>query len=53
MDLLKNNNNPALKNMVDNAEKGNMQEVENIARNICKENNVDFDQLVGQFLGKK
>lgn len=49
MQMLNNNSNPMLKNLVQMAEKGDYQGVENIARNIYKEQGKDFDQEYEQF----
>ena len=39
--------------MVEQIEKGNTQEVENIARNLCKERGIDFDKQFAPFINKK
>lgn len=44
INMAKNSNNPMLKNLVEMAEKGDMQGVENFARNIYKEQGRDFDK---------
>ena len=44
INMARNSNNPMLKNLVEMAEKGNMQGVENFARNIYKEQGKDFDK---------
>lgn len=44
INMAKNSNNPMLKNLVEMAEKGDMQGVENFARNIYKEQGKDFDK---------
>lgn len=53
MNYVKQNNNPIINNMVEQAEKGNSKEIENIARNICKEKGMDFDRdlspIINQF----
>ena len=49
MQMLNNNSNPMLKNLVEMAEKGDYQGVENIARNIYKEQGKNFDQEYEQF----
>lgn len=53
MNYLKKNNNPIISNMVEQIEKGNTQEVENIARNLCKERGIDFDKQFAPFINKK
>lgn len=47
--MLNNNSNPMLKNLVEMAEKGDYQSIENIARNIYKEQGKNFDQEYEQF----
>ena len=49
MKLLNNNPNPMLKNLVEMAEKGDYQGIENIARNIYKEQGKNFEQEYEQF----
>ena len=44
INMAKNSNNSMLKNLVEMAEKGDMQGVENFARNIYKEQGRDFDK---------
>ena len=41
-------NNPVLKNARQMAEKGDSAGLENLARNLCKENNIDVDQAISQ-----
>jgi len=50
MQVLNNNPNPMLKNLVEMAEKGDYQGVENIARNVFKEQGKDFDKEYSQFM---
>lgn len=40
--------NKPLLNAVNAMQNGNMEEVEKIARNVCKQNGMDADQLLGQ-----
>ena len=47
--MVKSNNNPMVKNLVEMAEKGNTEGVENFARNIFKEQGRDFDKEFGEF----
>ena len=47
--LVKSNNNPMLKNLVEMAEKGDYQGVENFARNMYKEQGKNFDEEYQQF----
>lgn len=41
-------NNPVLKNAIQMAEKGDSAGLENLARNLCKENNIDVDKAINQ-----
>ena len=41
-------NNPVLNNALNMAEKGDMKGVEQLARNLCKERNIDVDNALGQ-----
>ena len=41
-------NNPVLKNAIHMAEKGDSAGLENLARNLCKENNIDVDQAISR-----
>ena len=50
MKMLSQNNNPIFKNLIDMANKGDTKGVENFARNICKEKNIDFDKQFGEFM---
>ena len=47
--LLKGNNNPIMKNIVEMAEKGDTKGVENFARNYMKSQGKDFDQEFNNF----
>lgn len=51
MQLLTNNNNPIMNNLVNLARKGDYQGVENIARNMFKEQGRDFDQELSDLQG--
>ena len=50
MNIVKSNNNPMIKNLVEMAEKGDRQGVENFARNLMKEQGKDFDKEFGDFI---
>lgn len=50
MNIVKSNNNPMIKNLVEMAEKGDKQGVENFARNLMKEQGKDFDKEFGNFI---
>lgn len=47
--MVKSNNNPMIKNLVEMAEKGNTEGVESFARNLFKEQGRDFDKEFGEF----
>ena len=49
LNMLKNNSNPIFANLIDMAEKGDSQGVENFARNMLKEQGKDFDKEFGNF----
>lgn len=40
--------NPMAKNVIDMAQNGNMQGIEQMARNLCKEKGLDADQVMQQ-----
>lgn len=50
MNMIKNNTNPVLSNLIDMANNGDEKGVEEIARNICKEKNIDFDKEFTDFI---
>ena len=50
--MVKSNNNPMVKNLVEMAEKGNTEGVENFARNFLKEQGRDFDKEFSEFTKK-
>ena len=47
--MVKSNNNPMIKNLIEMAEKGNTEGVESFARNLFKEQGRDFDKEFGEF----
>ena len=47
--LMKGNNNPIMKNLVEMVEKGDTKGVENFARNYMKSQGKDFDQEFNNF----
>lgn len=49
INMIKSNDNPMLKNLVEMAEKGDTKGVENFARNLFKEQNRDFDKEFNDF----
>jgi len=44
------NSNPMINNLMQLAQKGDRQEIENFARNYCKERNIDFDSEFAKFM---
>ena len=48
--MIKSNNNPMVKNLVEMAEKGQNDKIEEFARNLFKEQNRDFDKEFGEFM---
>ena len=49
INMIKSNNNPMLKNLVEMAEKGDTKGVENFARNFYAQQGRDFDQEFDNF----
>ena len=49
MKMLSQNNNPIFKNLIDMANKGDTEGVENFARNYMKSQGKDFDQEFNNF----
>ena len=50
INMIKSNNNPMLKNLVEMAEKGDNDGIEKFARNMFKEQGRDFDSEIKQFM---
>lgn len=50
MNMLKNNTNPIFANLIEMANKNDTKGLEQFARNICKEKNIDFDKQFGEFM---
>ena len=50
MNMLKNNTNPIFNNLMQMMEKGDDKGIEQFARNVCKEKNIDFDKQFGEFM---
>ena len=48
--MVKSNNNPMIKNLVEMAEKGDNEGIENFARNMFREQGRDFDSEIKQFM---
>lgn len=49
LQLLENNTNPMAKQVLEMAKNGDKDGIEQFARNICKEKNVDFDKEISNF----
>ena len=50
INMIKSNNNPMVKNLVEMAEKGDTEGIEKFARNMFKEQGRDFDSEIKQFM---
>lgn len=50
VNMIKSNNNPMFKSLVEMAKKGDNQGVENFARNMLKEQGRDFDAEMNEFM---
>lgn len=50
MKMIENNSNPVFANLIDMANRGDTKGVEEFARNICKEKNIDFDKDFTDFM---
>ena len=50
--MQQNNQNPMINNLIKSAQQGNFKEVENFARNMCKEKNINFDIEFSNFMKK-
>lgn len=50
INMVKSNNNPMIKNLVEMAEKGDNDGIENFARNMFREQGRDFDSEIKQFM---
>lgn len=48
--LIKGNNNPIMKNLVEMAEKGDKEGLENFARNLYNQQGKDFDKDFSEFM---
>ena len=44
------NNNPMFRDLIQKAQRGDKQSIENFARNICKERGMDFDKEFANFM---
>lgn len=50
MSMLKNNSNPVFANLLEMANNNETEKLEQFARNICKEKNIDFDEDFANFM---
>lgn len=50
MNILKNNSNPIFSNLINMAQKGDSNSVENFARNYLRENGKDYDTEFSNFM---
>ena len=50
INMIKTNNNPMVKNLVEMAENGNSKGVEDFARNLYAQQGRDFDKEFGEFM---
>lgn len=50
INMIKSNNNPMIKNLVEMAENGDTKGVENFARNVFKEQGRNFDEEMNEFM---
>lgn len=49
LQLLENNTNPMAKQVLEMAKNGDKNGIEQFARNVCKEKNVNFDEEISKF----
>lgn len=50
MKMIENNSNPVFTNLIDMANNNETEKLEQFARNICKEKNIDFDKDFADFM---
>lgn len=50
MNFMQQNQNPMVNNLIKMAQSGNTKELENFARNMCKEKNINFDIEFSNFM---
>lgn len=48
--FMRQNQNPMVNNLIKMAQSGNTKELENFARNMCKEKNINFDIEFSNFM---
>lgn len=52
INMIKSNNNPMVKNLVEMAEKGQIEELKTFARNLYKDSGRNFDEEYNSFIEK-
>ena len=50
INIVKTNNNPMVKNLVEMAEKGQIEDLKNFGRNLYKDNGRNFDEEFDNFM---
>ena len=50
MNMMKQNENPMMSQLMNLARTGDKTQIENFARNICKERGMDFDKSFSEFM---
>ena len=50
MNMLKQNQNPMVTQLIQMIKNGNTNQIEQFARNICKERGMDFDKSFSEFM---
>ena len=48
--MVKSNNNPMIKNLIEMAEKGQIEDLKNFGRNLYKDNGRNFDEEFDNFM---
>ena len=50
MNMMGQNSNPMIGQLMQMAKNGDSQQIENFARNLCKERGIDFDKSFSEFM---
>ena len=50
INMVKSNNNPMIKNLIEMAEKGQIEDLKNFGRNLYKDNGRNFDEEFDNFM---
>lgn len=50
MNTIKQNSNPMMEQLMQMAKNGNSNQIEQFARNVCKERGMDFDKSFAEFM---